>query len=188
VRAFVAIELDSACRAVLADVANRIKSVAAGGVRWVKADSLHLTLKFIGELKESDLPTAVRVLDDAAAGVQPFRMDVRGLSGFPPRGVPRVIHAGVEERTGALSELQRRVEDGLQRELGVAREKRRYVPHLTLGRVKDRRQCPAVEELAGVLDRRDFGRVAVKSVILMRSDLRPDGAVYTPLHRSVLGG
>ncbi|HHE72423.1 MAG TPA: RNA 2',3'-cyclic phosphodiesterase, partial [Chloroflexi bacterium] len=65
---------------------------------------------------------------------------------------------------------------------------RRYVPHLTLGRVKDRRQCPAVEELAGVLDRRDFGRVAVKSVILMRSDLRPDGAVYTPLHRSVLGG
>ena len=181
-RTFVAIELGEACRAALADAADRLRSTV-GGVRWVRVESLHLTLKFVGELAESDLPAAAQVLDDAAAAVQPFTMQVCGLSGFPPRGVPRVIHVGAEEPTGALSELQRRVEEGLERGLGIAREKRRYVPHLTLGRVKDRRRCPSMQEIAALVPDQEFGRVEVDCIVLMKSDLRPSGAVYTPLQR-----
>ena len=61
------------------------------------------------------------------------------------------------------------------------------MPHLTLGRVKDRRRCPTVQEVAAAVKDQDFGRVEVDSMVLMRSELHPTGAVYTPLRRLPLG-
>jgi len=186
-RTFVAIELDEACRSGLMSAMAALGPLARG-VRWVRPGALHLTLKFIGELRDTDLPAAIECLTPAAAQGGPFTMDVGGLSAFPPRGVPRVIHVGVQEPTGALESLQSAVERALQHALGVRREGRRYEAHVTLGRVKDRRRCPPVEELTAALPEQDFGRVAVESFVLMRSDLHPDGAVYTPMHRFPLGG
>jgi 2'-5' RNA ligase len=185
-RTFVAIELDEACRRRLVATVEVLRRVSSG-VRWVKAPSMHLTLKFIGELRELDLPRAIAALGPAAASAEPFEMTVAGLSGFPPTGVPRVVHVDVAESTGTLVSLQRAVDAALEDELGLAREKRRYVPHVTLGRVKDRRAGPRMDDLASALDRQDFGTVPVDSMVLMKSDLRPDGAVYTPLHVFQLG-
>ena len=185
-RAFVAVELDDACRAALRGALARLRDVARG-VRWVGPESLHLTLKFIGELAEADLPRAVASLEAAAASARPFTMHVCGLSGFPPRGTPRVIHVEVREASGVLRGVQAEVEEGLARDLGVAKEKRPFVPHLTLGRVRDRRRCPGVAEISAAVADQDFGEVEVDSVVLMKSDLRPTGAVYTPLHRFPLG-
>ena len=72
-------------------------------------------------------------------------------------------------------------------ELGIAREGRRFTAHVTLGRVKDRRACPPMDVISGAVADQDFGRVAVDSMALMKSDLRPDGAVYTRLHAFPLG-
>jgi 2'-5' RNA ligase len=186
VRTFVAVELNDACRRALAGAAEALRE-ATPGVRWVRPEAMHLTLKFIGELAEPDLPAAFERLGEVAAEGRPFTMEVAGVSGFPRRGKPRVIHVGVEEPNGALMDLQAAVEEALADELGVAPERRRYVPHVTLGRVKDRRRCPSVAEIAGLLDDQQFGRVEVDRFVLMMSELRPTGAVYTPLHTFPLG-
>ncbi len=70
----------------------------------------------------------------------------------------------------------------------MAPERRRWTPHVTLGRVKDARRCPRVEQIAAAVPEQDFGRVEVDSFVLMASELRPAGAVYTPVHRFPLGG
>jgi 2'-5' RNA ligase len=185
-RTFVAVELDDACRGALATTLEGLRR-AAEGVRWVRPEALHLTLKFIGELAEADLPEAIECLAEAASGVSPFVMSVGGIGGFPPRGKPRIVHVGVREESGELLRLQETVESVLKREMGVAREKRRYVPHITVGRVRQRRSCPTVEEIAELAGEQEFGRVGVGSFVLMKSDLRPTGAVYTPLNRFALG-
>lgn len=182
-----AIELNDACREAIQSALEELKPVVAG-VRWVKPQAMHLTLKFIGQLDEADLPRAVECLQGAAAGSAPFTMAVSGLSGFPPRGTPRVVHVEVREPTGTVLALQREVDAALARELGIPREKRQFTPHVTLGRVKDRRACPKMDVISGAVADQDFGEVAVDCMVLMKSDLRPDGAIYTRLHSFALGG
>ncbi len=181
-RTFVAIELNEACRQALGRAIDVLRPVAPG-VRWVRPDAIHLTIKFIGELPETDLPAAIDCLDAAAEGVGPFTMVLSGLSGFPPKGTPRVIHVGVDEPTGGLAALQKAVDRGFSRDLRIARDRRRFTPHITLGRVRDRRRCPSVDELSTALTDQDFGSVDVDSFVLMLSELKPTGAVHTPLHR-----
>jgi len=181
-RTFVAIELTDACRHRLAAAVEQLRG-RAGGVKWVNAESAHLTLKFIGELPERDLPAAIEALRTAAQGAAPFSFRVQGISVFPPKGAPRVVHAPVEEPTGALAQLAQSVDHALCGGLGVAPEKRSFKPHITLGRVKKPRDCPPVETLAGLVPNADFGEVDVNEIILMKSDLTPRGALYTPVER-----
>lgn len=180
-RAFVAIELDEACRRALLAATERLKA-AAPGVRWVRPTAMHLTLKFIGELPEADLPAAIECLGAACAGTGEFEMEVSGLSGFPARGTPRVVYAATHEPTGRLASLQRSVEEALAGELGLAQERRPFRAHITLGRVRGR-GCPPVGELSALIGDQVFGSVQIGSAVLMKSDLQPTGAIYTPVHR-----
>ncbi len=104
-RTFIAIELDEACRRRLVKAVELLRPTA-GGVRWVSAESMHLTLKFIGEVDELDIPGAIEALGPAAEAGEQFTMRVSGVSGFPPHGRPRVIHVGIEEPDGVLAALQ----------------------------------------------------------------------------------
>ena len=163
-RTFVAIELTDGCRRALARAADIVRPIAPG-VRWVRPEAIHLTLKFIGDLPEADLPDAIGCLEAAAEGVGPFAMALSGLSGFPPRGTPRVIHVGIGEPTGTLAALQKAVDRGLSGKLRIPRERRRFTPHVTLGRVRDRRRCPSVEEIGAALTDQDFGTVSLRTRI-----------------------
>ncbi len=185
-RTFVAIELTESCRHKLAEAVRKLRA-AAGEVRWVKAETAHLTLKFIGELPERDLPEAISALSAAAADSEPFRFRVEGISGFPPTDRPRVIHVPVHESSGALQRLAEAVERGLFEAIGLAQERRSFKPHITLGRVKERRNCPSLEEIAALVPDADFGEVPVDGIVLVKSDLTPRGAVYTALERMPLG-
>ena len=185
-RTFVAIELPAECRARLQDVIDTLR-VAARGVRWVKGESAHLTLKFIGELPERDLPAAEAALRSAASGSAPFSCRLRGISGFPARGRPRVIHSAAQGADEALVGLAAAVEAALESALAIPREDRPFKPHVTLGRVKDRRACPPVEQIASLVPGADFGEVRVTEIVLIKSDLTPAGAIYTPLARIPLG-
>ncbi|NLW51259.1 MAG: RNA 2',3'-cyclic phosphodiesterase [Candidatus Brocadiaceae bacterium] len=187
-RTFVAIELDEACRTALARAVDRLKPLAGRAVRWVRPDAMHLTVKFIGELRPTDLPVAIECMQPPAGRVPPFSIEVGGLAAFPPRGAPRVVHVGVHEPTGALAALHGELEEALREALGVRREGRRFHAHVTLGRVKDVRGCPPVEAMAAEQPEARFGIVEVDSFLLMHSELRPDGPVHTPLHRFALGG
>lgn len=180
-RTFVAIELSENIRRRLGEAVSELSDLG-GRVRWQSPATMHLTLKFIGDMDEKDAPEAVAVLEEVALATRPFVMSVEGLSGFPPHGTPRVVHAPVVEPSGVLEQLQRNVDRELGREMGVERDGRTYIPHVTLGRVKDRRKAPSLEQMKEALADDSFGRMDVTSFTLFKSDLTPEGAVHTPIH------
>jgi 2'-5' RNA ligase len=184
IRSFVAIDLSDSAKEVLEEVGQRLRSQAPHKcVRWSRVTAVHLTLKFLGDVAEADLPEIKDVLAQVARRHVPFTFTIGGLGCFPNVKRPRVVWVGVQEETGALAALQRDVEKNLV-PLGFEPEKRAFHPHLTLGRTRrnarpaDRRRLGEIVVEAGV---GELSRVHVESFRLMRSDLRPDGAVYTPL-------
>ena len=182
VRAFVAIELDAEVRTALGGLQGRLKRAPLAHLgRWVAPDGIHLTLMFLGDVPLARLPELEQALRRACAGTAPFEIAVSGLGVFPNAQRLRVIWVGVEEASGALGRLQSAVERELNR-LGFRPEGRGFTPHLTLARIRD--QAPGREraELGAWIKRQAVGHVAtmpVRQVCLIRSDLRPDGAVYT---------
>jgi 2'-5' RNA ligase len=184
IRSFVAIELPDPAQDALRGVSERLRGkVPRDSVRWSRVSGIHLTIKFLGDVSEADLPKIKTALAQVGQRHGPFRFTIGGVGCFPNVKRPRVVWVGIEEETGSLGALQRDVEKSLA-PLGFEPEKRAFHPHLTLGRTqrnvgsRDQGRLGEVIATAGV---GELGQVQVKSFVLMRSDLRPDGAVYTPL-------
>lgn len=153
-------------------------------VKWVGEDGLHVTLKFLGQVKRDRVPGLREALDGAAAAVAPFDLRLGGVGGFPSLANPRVVWLGVEAPP-ALARLQDAVEEATVR-LGFEREARGFHPHVTLGRARrgaNRRRFAGFEEVAGRVALDEACRV--ESVELVESVLRPQGARYsvTSSHR-----
>lgn len=190
IRAFVAIALDQALHSALARVEDSLKAQApAGAVKWVPAENIHVTLKFLGDIPAGRIEEVKGALEAALAGVPPFAFDVQGLGCFPNPRRPRVLWVGIDEPTHALLHLQARVEEELAK-LGFAPEDRPFSPHLTLGRVRREARPSDLRVLGQLIEEAKVGRLGrqeVRSLSLFRSDLRPAGAVYTPLAVVPLG-
>lgn len=183
-RAFVALCLDEETRAVVAAEIERLRPLSRA-VAWVPASNLHLTLKFLGEQPDPRLDEAAEALGEAAGDAAPFALTLSGLGAFPGVERPRILWVGVADGALAARELQGRVETALERR-GFARDSRPWHAHLTIGRVFDaprwRREAgPALRDAIGAGARRSFGRLAVSRLVLMRSDLTPNGARYSEL-------
>jgi 2'-5' RNA ligase len=181
-RIFIAAELSEQCRSRLAEAIDELDEEASG-LRWVDPTTAHITLKFIGDMDEENLPPVIQVMEDAVRGVDPVRVQVAGLSAFPNSSRPRVLYTPVKDPGGVLAEIADELNEGLAETLGVKREKRSFVAHATLGRVKRGKICPPPEDLAPLLSDPDFGKVEVNDIVLMKSDLTPQGAVYSVLER-----
>lgn len=190
IRAFIAVELNAAARESVARVMSDLRAAAGDGVRWVRPEGVHLTLKFLGDIDTGSVPAISGALDRCAAPSQPFTLILEGVGAFPNLRRPRVVWVGLGRELEPLMELQQSVEGELEA-LGFARERRAFTPHLTLGRVRDgatQQQLRALSEaVAGASVERD-AHVPVRELALMKSDLRPTGAVYTQLHAARLDG
>ncbi len=171
-RLFVAVRLAERVRDALAR-APLPRPGRGGSVRSVDAQNLHLTLKFLGDVEEARVPGLTEALRTASRGVEPFEIEVAGLGVFPPRGAPRVVWAGVEGGE-SLERLHRRVEEACG-SVGLPRDERAYVPHVTVARVRDRVRDPVLPRAAGGEAQR-FGTSPVTGTTLFESELRPDGA------------
>jgi 2'-5' RNA ligase len=152
----------------------------------VAAENLHVTLKFLGSVEAARLERVADVLSGLAAEAAPFELALRGLGAFPSPARPRVIWAGVASGGAALAGLAARVEEALAA-LDFTREARPFAAHVTLGRVREPRRDPAFAAALAVGAGRDFGAFSVERLTLMRSDLSPRGARYTPLGAWPLG-
>jgi 2'-5' RNA ligase len=184
IRSFIAVDLAPQVRTALLDMCKELAGAGAD-VRWVRADGLHVTLKFLGPVQHSRLQ---RVRDQLAAvlvGQPRLHLEVRGLGAFPSLHRPRVLWAGIIG--DGLAELARRARAALD-ELGFEAEKRAFQPHVTLGRVRSMRRWERLEALMKSHLEARFGESHVDAVIVYRSTLRPDGAVYNPLWTIPLGG
>jgi RNA 2',3'-cyclic 3'-phosphodiesterase len=191
IRAFIAIELPAAILGEVEKVEARLKpQVPLDTVRWVKADSIHLTLKFLGQVPSDQLGLITSALRTAAASHAPFTLEVSEAGCFPNTHRPRVVWVGVKDDGHRLHSLQRAVENSIS-PLGYPTEVRDFTPHLTLGRLArdvrqiDQKKIGDAVQAAAV---GSLGRWEVKQVALIRSDLKPTGAEYTVLVRAPLTG
>ena len=177
-RLFIAAPTPDALRERL-DGLSRSLGSRDDGVKWVSGANIHLTLKFLGAVDEKMVDSLDEAAVRSARGVGEIRLHVDGLGMFPNAQRPRVIWVGL---SGDIERLTR-VRDALEESclsLGFPKEGRPFRPHLTLGRVRER--IP-VEALKRIEENRDvsLGEVVVGTMELIKSDLRPSGAVYTTL-------
>ncbi|WP_419939948.1 RNA 2',3'-cyclic phosphodiesterase [Candidatus Palauibacter sp.] len=181
-RLFAAVLLPSAVRADLALATGRLRALE--GVRPVRAEQLHLTLRFIGEV-DRDLETPLaREIAAAVAELPRFSIRLRAAGVFPSHRRARVLWVGVEEAP-ALATLQRSVEEAVVR-VGVAPDPRPFRPHVTVGRI--RRPPPPVGLAGAVAGVRFEATVDVRRVSLMRSELLSRGARHTEVAAGRLAG
>lgn len=179
IRSFVAILLNDEVRAAIAAEIARLRPLGPR-VSWVAPPNLHLTLKFLGELPPETLEQVKEALTEAVAGATPFSLHFYGLGAFPGMVRPRVLWVGVDEGGQAAQALHARVEAALTRR-GFAREERPFSAHLTLGRVREPRGLAQLQQAMERDARMDFGRLEVRALSLMRSDLSPSGSRYAEL-------
>ena len=185
-RCFLAIELPEGIRHRLQALQQELCELD-GSVRWAGPEQMHLTLKFLGEVRDEGLAEVCAAARAAAATQEPFRLEIRGTGCFPPHGPPRVLWAGVQGDLAVLQDLQQRCEE-LIGPLGYPPEARSFSPHLTLGRVREGRSVPAIRGL--LADRGDFfaGHFTASVLTLFESQLRRGGSLYTPLAHLPLAG
>ena len=176
-RLFVAFDLPSAVRNALATLAQRLKSECRAA-RWVRSESMHVTLKFLGETDPQKLP-AIRAALAPIRSAQPVAMDFRVLGFFPNEFKPRVLWCGVQA-TPNLAELARAVEEALE-PLGFASETRTFSPHVTLARLEPDDALENLVRAADALKSYDFGATRESEFHLFASVLKPSGAQYSKL-------
>lgn len=189
IRAFIAVELPPPTRDMLADIVRHLASRVDGGVRWTRPESLHLTLRFLGNIDEESVPAVSEVVSRCAESARPFEVALGRIGGFERLRAMRVIWMSIAGDLGPLTELNSSVEGELE-SLGFARERRAFRPHITLGRVRDGAPVPqrraVAEALAGEAVE-EGATLPVESVSLIRSVLAPGGSEYTRLHTARLG-
>lgn len=191
IRSFVAVELGSEVKTRLAEIQRQLRSATpSGAVRWVQPESIHVTLKFLGDVPQERIGAIVSALEWACASVAPLVFAVAGAGCFPDARRPNVVWIGVEDPGGGLLALQQAVERALN-PLGYPPEGRPFRPHLTLGRTNRNAPGPDLRKVGEAVSGLRVGHVArvdVAEIVLMRSDLSPAGARYTPLAHMPLGG
>ncbi len=180
-RTFIAIEIPDEIKQALTETQRRLKD-AGVDAGWPQPEGIHLTLKFLGEVPETQIPDVVNGLREAAQGISPFRLEVRGAGTFPSPKNARVVWVGLTGDVDTLSRLQAAVEDAMVR-IGMERDDRAFTPHLTLGRIKYIRSrdrwLKAVEDIKDV----NLAGFNVTAISLMKSELKRTGAVYTEMGR-----
>ncbi|CDM64115.1 RNA 2',3'-cyclic phosphodiesterase [Pyrinomonas methylaliphatogenes] len=184
-RVFCAIALPDATRARLAERIGRLRASPQGfAARWERSEKLHLTLKFLGEIEASRLDALRSAAERAAMSVAPFELTLAGPGVFPPRGAARVLWLGLGDPSGRLAHLQASLEDECHK-VGFPREARPFRPHITLARLRN--PAPQLVKLHLELPV-ETERFAVHEMVIMRSELRPEGARYTELAALPLRG
>jgi 2'-5' RNA ligase len=181
VRAFIAIELPEVIKQGLAKAQQQLKGSGAGAA-WTRSEGIHLTLKFLGEVPDAKVPEIKSALTMAVRGKGRLRIEVAGAGAFPNVKNPRVLWIGVSGDMDALAALQSSVEDAMAG-LGFDRETRKFSPHLTLARIKYPRPGDNWQKAVEGIKDVKIGEFEADSVNLMKSELKPSGAVYTEIER-----
>lgn len=177
IRAFIAATLAEPVIEEIAKVRLLLQE-AKGDIRWTRLEGLHLTLKFLGDITRSQVEPILGALQEVVQQQQALHLVAQGLGAFPSLRRPRVVWVGLKGE--GVTELSEAIETALM-PLDFPPEEREFTPHLTLGRVRSPRGWERVFSLIKEHEQAYFGESLIDRLILFQSDLRPDGAIYTPL-------
>jgi RNA 2',3'-cyclic 3'-phosphodiesterase len=176
-RLFIAINLPDKEKQRLSETLAAIAERHPLPVRWVAADSLHITLKFLGEAAESMVPQLEQALRDASDDFHQFDVTISGFGAFPSSSRPNILWVGVTAPV-ELFNLQQRIEAAVA-PLGFEAESRAYTPHITVGRAEKNARIRDRARMDRIVSEFDYKKVErVRSVDLMRSFTGPRGARY----------
>jgi 2'-5' RNA ligase len=186
-RTFIAVDLGKAIRDRCVALQENLARSGAE-VKWVEPENLHVTLLFLGEVNDREVPAMCTAVAEVCTQHAPFPMTVETVGCFPNPRRPRVVWVGTGEGAAELTALHDALE-GLLLALGCyRREERQYTPHVTLGRVKS--DHPTDKLAAGLAKYAKWqgGQIAVREILVLSSELTPQGPVYTVLSRAKLTG
>ena len=181
-RLFIAIDIDEKTRKGLGDLQQQLQGKAdikKSDVKWVRPENIHLTLKFLGEVKDEKVADVCHIVKEVSGRHKNFEVDVKTVGYFGGRSA-RVLWVGAGEGNEQLQQLQEDIDRQLS-EAGWPKETRRFASHLTLCRI---RKPAAGIKLAQVSkDYKEFkiGTIAADSVVVYQSELTPRGPVYAVL-------
>lgn len=179
VRAFIAIEISDKTKGNLRNIIAKLMEVKAD-VKWVSPLNLHITLKFLGNIKYDEIAKISDIIKESSSDIGPFNLYIEGLGAFPDLKRPRTIFVNIKDEHNNLSILYSKLEDRLSY-LGMKKESRKFIPHLTIGRARSQKYT---DKLANLIEthKNDFmGKEEVDSLVLMMSELLPEGPKYTKL-------
>ena len=182
-RSFIAIPISRQVRIRLVQLAEEIGNSGVRG-RPVRSDAVHLTLKFLGEIKAQQVPEILTALEQTARQCQAFRIRAQSLGVFPSRKRPRVLWAGLIPENPIVG-LQKKLEQSLE-EIGVSPENRPFHPHLTLLRIREIQDRQSFNCQIERNSEVSFGVVEVREIVLFESLLKPSGAEYNVWGRAQL--
>lgn len=189
IRVFIAVDLPPAIQeSVEKQTASLRRTLGDDLIRWVPAQNMHLTLKFIGNIAASHLDFLKQMLTQSVNSQRQFDLQIGGIGSFPNLKRPRVLWVGIHAPAD-LTSLQKNVEAGAVR-LGYEKEERGFSPHLTLGRVRQNVSAADLQRIRSALENTQIGRIGtatIEAVHLYKSDLHTDGSIYTKLLSVPLG-
>lgn len=181
-RVFVAIELPQAARKRLIERIDQLRdSIPEARASWSREENLHLTLKFLGDIPAANVGALSQAVEQAALSARPFEILFGGCGVFPSHGPPRVLWIGIDDPSGSLAKLYRRLEDECAG-AGFVREERPFHPHLTIARL---RKPEGARRLAALHREIAFSSfpVVVSELCVFRSELGNEGSKHTALSR-----
>ena len=180
IRSFLAIELPPEVLNEIAGIQERLKNAIRGYISWVRPAGIHLTLKFFGNISESDIQNISQVAQNTIVNVRPFTLNVRRVGAFPDVNRPRVLWLGMDGDVDVLIKLQKEMDRGFQ-QCGFQKEDRPFRPHLTLARIKEPKGVIGLAKILEKSEDYEAGSFSVGSLNLFKSELTPKGAIYTKL-------
>ncbi len=178
IRTFICIEIPESIRSKAEALQQKLKGVDAQ-VSWVKPSNIHLTLKFLGAVQQSRMKRVCEAAGRAARGTGPIRITIASAGCFPSSSNPRALWIGLKEAPDDLRLLHEAIENEMAG-CGFARESRKFAAHLTIGRVRSKRNGRPLAELL-VSTGFEPESFEARQIIVMRSEPKPTGSVYTPL-------
>ncbi|MBL7075939.1 MAG: RNA 2',3'-cyclic phosphodiesterase [Kiritimatiellae bacterium] len=183
-RTFIAIEIGEHVRRELASFQKELRDTGAQ-VRWVRPETMHLTLAFLGETPEPGLAHVRAAMELSAEGSPALHLDVSGAGTFGSSRSPRVVWAGLSGDVVGLQALQGRLAEVLRSD-GFETEDRPFSPHITLGRIRGKRNLDEMIKRIDAAADHPFGTIEATALTLFKSDLRPEGALHTPIYHAHL--
>jgi len=188
IRTFITVELPEELNKELAELEAQLKKSSPPVVKWVDPNSIHVTLKFLGEVPEGSIDELMLAMEESISGIAPFKLEVCELGAFPDLNYAQVVWVGVKGELSQINQLQKKIESNTEH-LDFPRETRAFTVHLTLGRVRNEASMNERERLGKVLADVIFTSlhgIDVSAISLMKSQLTSTGAIYICLGRAKL--
>ena len=190
IRSFIAIPVPRAGIEVLGEAVEKLQSEIGKNVRWVRSESIHLTLKFMGDISAEMVERVLEALPPVASRFSPIELSISGLGVFPNPRRPRVLWAGVHGDLETLSSLQLAIDEAVGT-LGLPKEQRTFSPHLTLGRVRRDVAEGQLRKIGQVMAGGELPGApswTADAVNLMRTELDPAGSRHYLVGSASIGG